>query len=189
MDETIPTSPYLDLSHTHTHSLPPPPPRAPPPSLPLPRTRLPPPFPARSQARPSGGRGAGCTRVKWKRGLAAAAGQEQRASRWPQRDRKASRVRAGSGVETVSPPNGGGRGPSGVTRAASLAMSSRTRETRPVITVTKGVRSPWWRRQCAFQSAATQRRRSRTQRASASGAGRQGRRSSARSTATVMGKR
>ncbi len=34
-------------------------------------------------------------------------------SRWPQRDRKASHVRAGSGVETVSPPNGGDEGPVG----------------------------------------------------------------------------
>jgi hypothetical protein len=61
---------------------------------------------------PSGGRGAGCTRAKWKRGLAAAAGQEQRTWRWPQRDRKASPVKAGSGVKTVF-PNGGDEGPVG----------------------------------------------------------------------------
>jgi hypothetical protein len=180
MDETTPSSHSPTFSHTLSLPLPL--------ALPLPRSRspptpFPPPCPARSQPRPSGGRGAGCTRVKWKRGLAAAAGQEQRASRWPQRDRKASGVRAGSGVETVSHPTVATRRPSGVTRAASLAEQDR-----PAFTVTRGVRLPWWRRQCA--SKAPPRR--------GGGAEPRGhrhpapigiRRSSARSTATDMGKR
>ncbi len=74
------------------------------------------------------------------------------------------------------------RGRTGVTRAAPLAMSSWTRENRTAITVIRGMRSPWWRQQCAFQCAAMQRRRSRAQRTSASAAGRLGQRSSARST-------
>jgi hypothetical protein len=72
------------------------------------------------------------------------------------------------------PPTLATKGPSGVTRAALLAMSARTQETRPATTVTRGVRSPWLRRQCPFQAAATQKRQSRSQRASPSGAGRQG---------------
>jgi len=51
-------------------------------------------------------------RVRCSTGRAAATGQEHSTSRTPQRERKAARVKAGSGVVTVS-PHGGHKGPVG----------------------------------------------------------------------------
>ena len=113
----------------------------------------------------------------------------QRRSPKPQRVKKAARVKAGNGVRTVSPPTVANRGPSSQTRAASLAMSARTRETKPAITVTSGVGTPFPRRQCAVHSAASVRRRRRSHSSAASGGGCQARRSSAKSTATDRGNR
>jgi len=126
-------------------------------------------------------------RVRCSTGRAAAAGQEHSTSRTPQRERKAARVKAGSGVVTVS-PTVATRGPSGATRAASLAMRARTRQTIPATTVTRSVRSPWTRRQRDVHSAASVTTRSRSHKASAPGSGRHDRRSSARSTAAETGK-